>query len=171
MSDSIYKTVSIAKLLQDKINTINLPNAEGTKPNSELVLSFSFVRGTHGYIEKVVHQINGCYEKGWYDGCSVLIRKLVETLIIEVFEKYDISNKIKNSNGNYFPLKELINKILAEPTWNLSRDTKNSLKKMKKIGDRSAHNRRYIAHRSDIDNNIDNLRVTTQEFIYLADLK
>lgn len=171
MNESLHNAISVAKLVQNDIDNINLPPEEGTIPNSNLVLSFSIVRDTRGYIEKVVHQINGCYEKGWYDGCSVMIRRLIETLIIEVFEKYKISNKIKDANGDYKYLNDLINSIITESTWNLGRETKSALRKLKKIGDRSAHSRRFTAHRTDIDNHKDDIRITTQELLYLAELK
>jgi hypothetical protein len=76
--------LSIAKNIQDEIPNRVLPPAEGLEPKSEQVLPFSVVRGSRGYIEKVVNQVNGCYENGWFDACAVMIRRLVETLIIEL---------------------------------------------------------------------------------------
>jgi hypothetical protein len=70
--------------------------ADGTRPINEFILPFSMVRGTRGYIEKVVNQINGCYEKAWFDGGAVMMRRLIETLIIECFEKHKIADKIKD---------------------------------------------------------------------------
>lgn len=182
IKDDIDKTNDISDLLKQDainknnyqdhdINEINPPTEKGTISNSDVVLSFSIVRGTRGYIEKVVHQINGCYKNGWYDGCSVMIRRLIETLIIETFENYKISSKIKNTDGDYYHLKNLINCTLSETSWNLGRDTKKAMKIIKEIGDRSAHSRRFTAHRTDIDEYKDYIRVACQELIYLAELK
>ena len=44
------------------------------------------VRNTRGYLEKMVTQINGCYEHQWYDASSVMIRKLAECLIFLVYD-------------------------------------------------------------------------------------
>ena len=41
---------------------------------------------TRGYVEKVCFQLNGSYHYGFYDGTAVLIRRLIETLIIEGYE-------------------------------------------------------------------------------------
>jgi hypothetical protein len=41
---------------------------------------------------------------------------------------------------------------------------------MKNVGDLSAHNRRYNAHREDIDKLIPDLRVVVQELLTLAGL-
>jgi len=150
---------------------ILLPPEEGCPSIGQPVISFSLVRNTRGYIERVVHQINGTYENGWYDACAVMIRRFLEILIIEVFEQYHTAHKIKNPNGDFYFLSDLITNTLNEPTWNLSRNTKTALPKLKDIGDKSAHSRRFNAVRSDIDRLLPDLRVASQELIYLAKLK
>ncbi|NLE46319.1 MAG: DUF4145 domain-containing protein [Chloroflexi bacterium] len=129
------------------------------------------VRGTRGYLEKVTNQVNGSYERGWFDACAVMIRRLVETLIIESFEHYGTAAKIQDLNGDFLSLKDLINLTLAESGWNLSRNTKQALPKLKSVGDLSAHSRRYIANRQDIDKIAHDLRIVVQELVYLAGLK
>ena len=163
--------LGIAKSIENDLSKSGRPPDEGKSSATEQVLPFSIVSGTRGYIENVVNQINGCYENGWFDACAVMMRRLVETLIIEAFEHNKIDAKIKNTNGDFFYLKDLIDKTLAETAWNLSRNTKRALPQLKGLGDLSAHNRRYLAHLGDIDKVKDALRVSTQELIYLAGLK
>jgi len=50
-------------------------------------LSRELWKDTRGYIEKVCEQMNGCYQFGFFDAASVIMRRLVETLIIEAYEK------------------------------------------------------------------------------------
>lgn len=157
--------------LRDSIRTKNPPPEEGAPSLEEPVIYFSLVRNTRGYLEKLVHQINGSYASGWYDASAVMIRRLVETLIIEVFEKFGIASKIQNKQGDFFYLKELINTLVAEKVWNLSKNSKAALPKLKDVGDMSAHSRRFIAQRQDIDKLIADLRVIVQELITLAQLK
>lgn len=95
----------------------------------------------------------------------------METLIIESYEGYGISDGIKDSKGNFLHLKELIPKVLSEKSWNIGRKARNVLPQLKDIGDRSAHDRRFNAHRQDIDKLISDLRTVTQELVYLAGLK
>ena len=149
------------------------PPPEETAPSYEQsVVYISLVSGTRrGYLEKLVHQINGAYEHGWYDASAVMIRRLTETLIIEAFEAYGLDSKIKNNDGDFLYLADLISAALTESTWNLGRNAKKSLKALKDIGDKSAHSRRFIAHRRDIDKVISDLRVVIQEFVFLAGLK
>jgi len=171
MNDLAKYALSLAKDIQKDVPKRGKPPDEGMLPQSEQVIPFSVVRGTRGYIEKIVHQINGCYENGWFDGCAVMTRSLIETLIIEAFEHYKVAFNIKTSNGDFLYLSDLISKTLAEPSWNLGRNTKKALPRLKKIGDLSAHSRRYIAQRKDIDSVIEDIRVVTQELVFLANLK
>jgi hypothetical protein len=150
-----------------------IPLSEGTRPTSEHVLAFSHVRDTRrGYLIRVVNQINGCYEKGWFDGCAVMMRRFVETLIIECFEAENIAQKIKDArSGEFLFLKDLIDKLLQEQKFNLGRVAKKGLVALKEVGDLSAHSRRYNANREDIDKVTSDFRIVCQELIYLAKLK
>lgn len=139
-------------------------------PITDTIIPMAIVKGTRGYIEKIALQANGCYELGWFDACAVMIRRLVETLIIECFEYHKIDAKIKDVNENYFHLKYLIDICLKEKIWTLSRNTKTLLPKLKDIGDLSAHNRRYLATKSDIDKIRDGVRIVTEELVYLSKL-
>lgn len=137
---------------------------------SEELFSISIFEEAPTYIQRIAVQVNGCYERGWYDSGAVMTRRLVETLIIECFEKHGLEANIKNTDGNYVHLGELISRFLAG-TWHISRNTKTSLPKLKDIksvGDLSAHNRRFLATRRDIDRFADELRVVVQELIYIA---
>lgn len=136
--------------------------------NSDVTLPYSLFEETSGYIQGIVRQINGCYVSGWYDACAVMIRRLVETLVIEAFEFHKIESKITNSAGDYLHLADLVTKALNEPTWNLSRNVKKALPGLKDVGDLSAHSRRFIAQREDIEKVMPGLRLVAQEFIFLA---
>ena len=134
-------------------------------PASEQVLPLAVVANTRGYIEKVVLQANGCYEHQWFDACSVMIRRFVETLIIEVYEAEARPREIKDSSGNFMMLGALVDTILADTKIHLGRETKRGLPKIKSLGDRSAHTRHFLAKRQDIDNVTHDLRVIADEFI------
>lgn len=171
MTVNVRQALALAKQLQQSAPKSFVPPSEGTRAASESILPWALVKQTRGYIEKVANQVNGCYEKGWFDGCAVMMRRMVETLIIECFEEHKIDNKIKNVAGDYFYLGDLVDAMLSETKWTLGRGTKKGLPKLKTIGDRSAHSRRYNAFRDDIDKVSDDFRVVCQELLYLAKLK
>jgi hypothetical protein len=171
MDDLAKYALAVAREAQQVISEGRRPPEEGSVPKGEQVLLSSVVRGSRGYIEKIVNQINGSYEYGWFDASAVMIRRLIETLIIEVFESHGIADRIKNDHGDYYYLSDLIQKMLEETTWNLGRNTKKALPKFKTIGDLSAHSRRFVAHRGDIEPIIADLRIVVQELVFLAKLK
>ncbi len=158
--------------IQNDCAEILLPPESGSNSIGQLVIPKALFMGTRGYIERIANQVNGCYGNGWYDASAVMIRRLLETLIIEVFETYSIAHKIQNTSGDFLYLSDLIDITLAEKSWNLGRNVKKNLPKLKDIGDKSAHSRRYNAVRNDIDKLLkDNMRDVFQELIYLAKLK
>jgi len=155
-----------------ELKTLNPVPDEGLRAESNEVIPPALTRNTRGYIEKIANQINGCYERGWFDACAVMIRRLVETLIIEVFENQKLAHKIQDpKTGDFFYLRDLIDLTIKESSWNLGRNTKTALPHLKDIGDKSAHSRRFVAHRQDIEKHKNELRIVIQELIYLAKIK
>jgi hypothetical protein len=172
MKSLAQHALEIAKGILAEAPVKYVPPSAGTIPTSQNILPHALFKDTRGYIERVVFQVNGCYEKGWFDGCAVMMRRLLETLIIECFEAHNLSHKIKDTRtGDFLYLSDMISKLLQEPSWNLGRNTKKALPNLKAVGDQSAHNRRYIAHREDIDKITTDFRLTCQELLYLAGLK
>jgi Domain of unknown function (DUF4145) len=140
-------------------------------PETEQVLPLEIVRPTRRtYLERVVLQANGCYEHRWYDACSVMIRRLVETIIVELYEAKGNEAAIKNAAGEFLMLNGLVDAVLAEKSWNLGREVKKTLPEIKLLGDRSAHTRRYVATKHDVDKVIGGLRVVVEDLLHLAGL-
>lgn len=133
-------------------------------PQTEQVLPIDVVKDDW-FLKKLFVQINGCYERQWYDACSVMIRKVIEHLVICLFEHKGVAAEIKDGE-NYFMLKQLITTLEQKTTWTLGRETKPLLKDMKSVGDRGAHTRDYITTKPDIDKLINNgLRVAVEELM------
>jgi len=171
--EEIKQVFEIAKKLQKESDEYFLPSQDIVPIKRNDVLVHSLFENTRSYIEKIVFQINKCYGDGCYDACAVMIRRLLEVLIIETFDSKNLINKIKDNDDNFFSLEELINRILGEKSLNLSRNTKKALatKKIKKIGDQSAHSRHYNACRSYIDDIKMDLGIVTQELLYKSELR
>lgn len=115
-------------------------------------------------------QMNGCYSSEWYDGCAVMMRRLLEIAIIEAFEAKKIDQKIKQSDGDFLQLSALVTASLAETTWNLSRVVKKALPKLRDLGHKSAHGRHYLAKKLYIDELKTDYRDSLEAFLHLAEL-
>lgn len=168
--DLVRNFAQTAKAINAEVTADLGPPDEGIRASGERVILTSLVRGTRGYIEKVANQANGSYENGWYDACAVMVRRLLETLLIEAFEHHKIADHIQNGTGDFFHLRDMIAAALKEPAWNLSRNCKSAMPRLKDVGDKSAHSRRFIGQRGDIDALLPDIRVVVQELLYLAAL-
>lgn len=151
--DSIYETI------------IDLP------PKIKLtdsILPRALFENTRTYLEKIIFQINGSYDSGFYDCCAVMCRRALETLIIEVYESAGKPNEIKGVDGNFFMFADLLRVLEKDTTFHLSRNCKQGLADFKKLGDLSAHNRRFNARKEDIDRIRDGIRIAGEELLHLA---
>lgn len=154
---------NLKKSLDEKIGTPTVAN-----PTNDLV-DLSLVEHAPYYIQKSVIQMAKCYDVGLYDAVLVLMRKIFETLIIETFERFGCDDQIKDKNGTFLFLSDLIPEYLNSNRWNPSRNINSSLIKIKKYGDLSAHNRRFLAKKTDIDSIKTDMRQSLQEIILNID--
>ncbi|HJW80776.1 MAG TPA: DUF4145 domain-containing protein [Acidiferrobacterales bacterium] len=115
-------------------------------------------------------QMNGCFSEGWYDACAVMMRRLIETAIIEAFEHKGIAQNIKGADGNYHHLTELIAKALGEPALPLSRNAKKFLPQLRDVGHVSAHGRYFLARKEDLERVRQGCRIVIEEFLHHAAL-
>jgi len=115
--------------------------------------------------------MNGAFNARWYDASAVMMRRLLETAIIEAFEANGLEAKIKDpKTGEFYHLTDLVRCTLSESTWNLGRDTKKGLPKLKQVGHWSAHNRRYTLQKTELEQLQPSFRLAIQELLHLANL-
>ncbi len=124
-----------------------------------------------GYLTAIGRQMNGAYASEWYDASAVMMRRLLESSIIEAFEAKKVDHKIKDpTTGDFLQLTGLINAALAEGVWNLPRNVRKDLQSLRDVGHRSAHNRYYLARKPDIDKVAGVYREAVEAFLHVADL-
>ncbi len=129
---------------------------------------------TRGYVESVCKQLNGCFSHAYYDGALVMLRRLLETLIIEAYEHLGRKSEIEIGGGNYHMLAGLVERATGKnthPGLNIGRNTKNALEAVKAFGDRSAHDRRFNACAADLTKIQIDVRSAVQDLIQIASLK
>src|SRR5712691_6837907 len=100
--DAAKLALSAVQRIRDDVQALIRPPSEISPSHDQPVLHFSlFKKCRRSYIEKIVHQINRTYSDSCYDACAVMIRRLVETLIIEVFEHHNIDGRLKDQHGDF----------------------------------------------------------------------
>jgi uncharacterized protein DUF4145 len=164
------RLITLAQKLKRSLAGLSKQSSEVTASADQPVLPISLFTGTRGYLEKLVHQINRCYLATCYDACSVMIRRLIEVLIIEAYLHHKREADIKNSDGQYLRLSELVSKAVTDFS-QLSRNSKKALLRLKEYGDLSAHSIRYSSRREYIDDEIIGLRTLAEDLLYEAGLR
>lgn len=157
--------------IKDLAKEIKCPPSEGIIASTQQLIPTMLTKGTRGYIERIANEINGSYERGWFNCCAVMMRRLIETMIIECYEAYNYSGEIKDANGDYLFLSDLISKVANQNYFHISRNVKQALPNLKKVGDLASHNRRYLARREDIDRVSNDFRICLEELLFTSKIK
>lgn len=139
--------------------------------SSDNVLPDQLFSGTRGFIESLGRQINACYENNIFDGCAVLMRRLIEVLLILAYQANGIESKIKDSGDEYKNLSKIIGEAVTNKTLDLSKTVKQSLDDLRTLGNFSAHQIYYNAKRKDIQKEIPRFRAAVEELLYKAGVK
>lgn len=134
------------------------------------ILPPDMVAKTRAYLERLVHQINGAYEYGFFDACAVMCRRLMESLIIEVYISRGRHHEIQQ-DGVFFSLERLLAHVKADRTLTLTRGAPKSMDEIKQLGDTAAHDRTYITHQTDIDDVKARYRKLISELLVLSGIR
>lgn len=137
----------------------------------ETILPNSVFENTRGYIEKICQQINGSYEHNYFDGCAVLMRRLLEMLLILTYQKNGKEFEIQDAPNEYKNLNYIINFTKSNNQFHLSKGTLDTMDEFRKVGNFSAHRIQYNCKRRDIDAVKKEFRVGIEELIYKAGIK
>ncbi len=127
--------------------------------------------GTRGYLECLSKQINASYEQNIFDGCAVLMRRLIEILLIHSYENHGIDSEIKDGDGNFKMLNHIVANAKTNSVLALSRNTKKSIEDYRTLGNYSAHKIFYNAKRKDIDAVQKEFRASIEELLYKSGIK
>jgi hypothetical protein len=113
-----------------------LPNLDGIQPtmgHASGYLPEPIWKNTRGYIEEVCRELNGSFHNAYYNAAAVMLRRLLETLIIEAYEHLNRATEIMDGGGNYLMLSDLAERACGEKGHKGS-DSKMALKEARKRG-------------------------------------
>lgn len=150
----IHKFVyQIASNIQKDIKEEGLVCIQEPEIPSIQIIPESLTRNCRKYIQIVVREINGSYEKGFFSACAVMIRRLIESCMIEAFEHKGLVSMIKDPDGDYKTADEIKNQLLQNPFGNLSRSPRRALQDRNtlELGHKCAHDRFFTARKHDVD--------------------
>lgn len=137
----------------------------------DTIVQESLVHVERGFVTSLIKQINASYENNIFDGCAVLMRRLIEVLLILSYEEQNIAKCIKDGAGHYKMLNVIIDDALTNSTLSLSRNTKEHLDTFRKLGNFSAHKIYYNAKKRTIDQISLDYRAAIEELLYKCNLR
>lgn len=135
---------------------------------SDDILPFELYKGTRQNIEKVADQINKSFHFGIYDGCAVLMRRLIEMLLVLAFKEHKQDADIRGIDGHYLPLHQIIDRAVQSKELDLTRNTKDYLDLFREKGNLSAHNPFHNSRRKDLELAQPKFRHIVEELLYKA---
>jgi hypothetical protein len=128
-------------------------------------------RSTRGYVESLAKQINASYEHNLFDGCAVLMRRLIEVLLILSYRKLQIESVIQDGAGNFHMLEVIIANAKNNTDLGLSRTSKPFLDVFRELGNFSAHRVEYTCRREYIAPHIQGYRALFVELLHKAGIR
>ena len=156
-------------LLQSEIPGIHVESEEVI--SDDVILPKPIYENSRGFIESLSKQINASYEFNIFDGCAVLMRRLLEIMLILSYEHLGIEKTVQDQDGNYFMLEKIVNDAKTNSRLKLSRDAKAVLEDFRTIGNFSAHKIYYNCRRSDLKNITAHYRATIEELMYKSGIR
>lgn len=163
--------LKISTFLQLENQLTNLFNSSEEIATSSSILPESLYLGTRGYIEVLSKQINASYENNIFDGCAVLMRRLVEILLIACYHHQKKEDEIQEVDGGYKNLNHLITNTRSKKYFMLSKGTLDCLDVFRKLGNYSAHTIQYYCRKQEIDIIKMEFRVAIEELLYASHIK
>jgi len=147
------------------------PALKSVKSLEAEFIPLEIVNGTRGYVVNVTKQVNGSFKADCWDACGVMIRRLLETLIIEVFEEKGLGNEIKDSGGNYFMFTDLVSKLINTQKTPVGRTTRKELPVIAVVVNNCAHNRTFNISKPQLVQYQAAIVIAVQELINLWDVR
>jgi hypothetical protein len=161
--------VDYVKAMEEKYPELNEKSQEVIEQGT--ILPEVDYRKTRGYIEALAKQTNAAYEQNIFDGCAVIMRRIIEVLLILAYRHLGMEDEIRDANGNYQMLEKIINHAKTNKKLDLSRNGKDSLDLFRELGNFSAHKIEYTCRREYIKPHIQEYRALFVELLHKAGIR
>jgi hypothetical protein len=139
------------------------PSSE-RQPSADEIVPASLFKDGPAYLGRLIKEINGTYKKEYCTATAVLMRRLVESCMIEAFEKKGLRDQIRQGE-DYKTADEIKNELLKNPFGNLSRNERrvlNQKRNILRLGDMCAHNRFYFCQKANLDSLREDVEILIQ---------
>jgi hypothetical protein len=141
-------------------------SAEASGP-ADLFLDPAIFKDSPTFISFLIPQINGCWDHSWFEACALICRRLLETLIIHLYETRGWARDIRNIEG-YVGLQKLVDVVSSDARVGLEKRSKEGLAHLKMMGDVAAHDYKVRVRRPDLERKRTELRLACERLLFIA---
>lgn len=134
---------------------------------TDTFLDAEIFRDCPAFIAFLIPQVNGCWDRGWFVACALTTRRLLETLIVYLYEKRGWTSDIRDAHG-YKRLQDLVDKVSGDSRVGLNQRSKNALAHLKTVGDVAAHDFKIQVRKKDLADKRFDLRLTCERLLVIA---
>lgn len=121
--------------------------------------------GKDRYLRDITVEVNTAFRNGAYNACSVLLRRLLETLIIKAHTRNGTVAMAQDANGEFHHLTRLIDDVTNNRLFGLSRNAYDAMPELKRLGDWGAHNPNVLVRVTDLEPLKANARLCFEELL------
>ncbi len=121
-----------------------------------------------GPLRKILAEVNTTFDVGCYNACAILIRRIIETLLIDAFEHSGIVDEIKTPEGEFQQLGVIVARATNNKALGLGRNARNAIPQLKFFGDLGAHNRNALVRESDLQRLHNDTRIAIEELVHIT---
>lgn len=101
----------------------------------------------------------------------MMMRRLIEVLILDIYENHQSTAMLLDPNGRFKPLSEIVGVIKTDTRWHLNKQTHDALDAVRELGNLAAHQRRYKVRKPDVEALLPGFRLAVEELIHLANYR
>jgi len=95
-------------------------------------------------------EANITYFSGCWNSCAVIMRRIMEISLIDLYLRNSLKNKIQKS-GDFNMLDSILGEAKSGSDFSFSRNSKRDFYKIKELGDKAAHSRSYLTKSENLD--------------------
>jgi hypothetical protein len=132
------------------------------------IIPDSLLLGKRSYVGRFAAQINAAYTQGIFDGCAVLMRRLLEICLIHAYENAGLLSTIEITSGRCKDLGVIIADAEDGNKLRLTTESLACLDEFRQLGNLSAHRLYYNCRHEEIDRVKHKYRLTIEELLVKA---
>jgi hypothetical protein len=119
------------------------------------------------YIKNTVHQINGCWNHDYLEACAVMVRRLLQLLIVDLYKSRGWDKELRDgTTQDLIGLKGMVNRAKGDSRFGFDSRMGKWLDELKNLGDIAAHDHTIRLRKTDLVARKESLRYASERLLF-----